>query len=273
MNRQEELRVFLDASEDLITSKYILADIKIVNLLKSIASSDSLLALFKNCLEGFDYDLASKKYLIKNKYFSDDKGEFILPQSARELLAFVFCILMDIDAKRIIFGEFLNKYFYEDGSYSASFSAFTNAMIRPFANTVKALMHSVIEGKLEDPIDALTKQEELAKKQKLERERQEKLDKELSEKAYGDSVKEIRKILLDDKNKVKAKNFSEEEKDQIILVIDRLANAIEQTEATAKDDIIHAFVAYMYMTKSHKFFFRGRAKKVARLLVGVLNAI
>lgn len=270
MSKQEELQVFLEANEDLINSKYILSEIKIVNVLKSIASSETILALFKNSMVNFDYAVAKEKYLVKNKLFSGDRGEFVCPTNARELLAFVLSLLMDIDAKRINFGEFLNKYFFEDGSYSASFSQFVQNVIRPFCDTVKTLMQSVIEGKLQDPLEALVEQEERLAKEKLEQERQAQIDKELSQKAYGESVKSIKEILLADKTKVKLKNIKENEKEQIILVIDTLANAIQSDE---KDKIIYSYVAYRYMAKAHRFIFFGRAKKVGRLLKDVLNAI
>lgn len=270
MDKREELRLFLEANEDLINSKYILADIKIVNILKTIAQSETLLALFKNSLTDFDYEEAKKRYLVKSKYFSDDKGEFVLPSSARELLAFIFNVLMDIDAKRLDFGEFLNKYFYENGSYSSSFSAFANSMIRPFMNTVKMLITSVIEGKLQDPLEALSEQEKLQEKQKLEEERQAQIDKELSQKAYGESLKQIKKLLLDDKTKVRQSKLSNEEKEQVTLVIDMFANAVESNE---KDAVIYAFVAYRYMAKAHKILFFSREKKIGKLLKDVINEL
>ena len=160
LTKSEELRVFIERADELINSKYILADIKIVNLLKAIASSDTLIALFKNCLDGFDYNVAKKKYLVKNPYLSDEKGQFVLPPNSRELLAFVFNVLMDIDAKRISLGDFIDKYFYEDGSSYAGYSAFVNAMIKPFKNSVALLMEKVIEGKLQDPVEAVNEAEE-----------------------------------------------------------------------------------------------------------------
>ena len=270
VSKQEELQAFLEASEDLINSKYILADIKVVNILKSIASSETILALFKNSLLDFDYEQAKEKYLVKSKDFSGNKGEFILPLNAKEVLAFTFNLLMDIDSKRIDIGEFLNKYFYEDGSYSASFSAFLNAIIKPFANTVKILMTSVIEGNLQDPIEALANEQ--AKQEKLlkEQERQQKIDKELSLKAYGESVKKIKQILLESKLKLKVSRISAEEKEQILLVIDMFANAIESTE---KDAIIYSFVAYRYMAKAHPFLFFNKGRKVGKLLQDVLNEL
>ena len=171
MTKKEELDLFLKRTDEFVEAKYILADIKIVNILKSIALSETLIALFKNCLTDFDYNQAKKNYFVKSKFLSNDKCEFVLPPNSRELLAFIFNILMDVDAKKIDFSEFLDKYFYVDGSYSASFEAFKNAMIKPFRNSVKMIMESVIDGKVQDPLEAIIEQEEkLVKQKKLEEE-------------------------------------------------------------------------------------------------------
>ena len=50
MNKRAELDAFLKSTDELINSKYIIADIKIVGVLKAIASSQTLIALFQNCL-------------------------------------------------------------------------------------------------------------------------------------------------------------------------------------------------------------------------------
>ena len=48
MGKNEELALFVAKADELIDSKYIIADIKILGLLKSIAASDTLVAIFKN---------------------------------------------------------------------------------------------------------------------------------------------------------------------------------------------------------------------------------
>ena len=270
MTKKEQLDLFLEKANELIESKYILADIKIVGLLKAIASSDTLMAIFKNCLTDFDRDVAERKYLVKSPYLSADKGEFVLPSSSKELLAFTFTLLVDFDAKRVEMSGFLNKYFYVDGSFASGYDAFINAMIRPFVKAVKTLMDSVIEGKLQDPVEALCQMEsQKAKELAEEQERLEK-DKELSKKVYGENIKKIKEILLKDKQKLKAKKMDEEKRQEMLLVIDMLANAVTSDD---RDAIIYAFVAYKFMTKAHKFLFLCRAKKVFKLLKGVLNGI
>lgn len=270
MDKTEELNTFLARADELIESKYIVADIKIVNLLKSIASSETLLAIFKNCLTDFDFEDAKKKYLVKSEYLSSEKGEFILPDSSREILAFMFCVLMAIDAKEIELSDFIKKYFYEDGSYSAGFATFVNAMIKPFRNTVKSITESVIEGKIQDPIEALSEEEERRKREKEQKEREERLEKETSLKAYGESLSELRKILLADKLKVKESGLKDEAKDEMILIIDMLANVIESND---KDAVNYAFVAYKFAVRTHKLLFFGREKKVKSLIKDVINGL
>ncbi len=267
---REELDAFIERSDEFIDSKYILADIKLVNLLKAIASSETILALFKNCLTDFDYNEAQKKYLVKSRYLSDEKGEFILPPNSRELLAFIFNVLVDIDSKRIDLNAFISKYFYVDGSFSSGYDAFITGMIKPFKNTVKMLIESVLDGKLQDPVEAFTEEEERRAKQKeIDKITQEK-ERELLKKAYGQSVKEIKRILLEDKQKVKNSKLKPEVAEEITLVIDMLANVIDSED---KDAVCYAFVTYKYVTKAHKILFFGRLRKISKYLKDVLNEI
>ena len=270
LTKKEELDLFLERAQEFIDSKYILADIKIVGLLKAIANSQTLIAIFKNCLTDFDRETAEKKYLVKSPYLSTDKGEFVLPSSSKELLAFTFSILVDIDAKRVEMSSFLNKYFYVDGSFASGYDAFINAMIRPFVKAVKTLMDSVIDGKLQDPVEAICELENQKAKQIAEQEQRVEKEKKLAQKVYGENIKNIKEILLKDKQKLKAKKMEEEKCEEMLLVIDMLANAITSED---RDAIIYAFVAYKFMTKAHKILFFGRAKKVFNLLKGVLNGI
>ncbi len=270
MTIQEQLEAFSVKAEELVGSKYIIADVKIAGLLKVIASSDILIALFKNCLTDFDYQSAKKNYLVKSQFLAEDKGEFVMPPNSRELLAFVFNILVDIDANRIVFSDFLNKYFFVYGSLTSSYSAFINAMIKPFKNSVEILMGDVIEGKIQDPIEALVEEEARKKREDEEIIIRAQKDKELSKKAYGESIKDLRELLLADKKKVKASKLKDQEKDDIILVIDMLANVIESDD---KDAINYAFVAYKYIAKCKKMLFFRRVKKANKHLRNILNGI
>ncbi|MBE7083881.1 MAG: hypothetical protein E7373_04710 [Clostridiales bacterium] len=270
MTKREELDLFLERSQDLITSKYILADVKLANFLKVIAMSDTLLALFQNCLTDFDYTFAQKKYLVKAQNVSVDKGEFKMPPNSRELLAFTFTVLVDIDAKRINFGDFLNKYFFVDGSSFSSYNAFIESMIKPFVGAVRALMESVIEGKLQDPIEALVEEEKRRAEEKEKRELEARKEKELLQKAYGTSIKTIKSALIEDKKKITKSKLKDNAKEEITLIIDMFANVIESED---KDAINYAFIAYKYLAKSKPFLFFNRISKISKCIKDVVNGL
>lgn len=269
MAKREELDNFLARADEFIDSQYILADVKIVNLLKSIATSNTLLALFKNCLTDFDYREAKKQYLIKSP-FVQDKGEFVLPKTSRELLAFIFNVLVDIDAGNIELGDFLDKYFYVDGSAYSAYSSFLISMIKPFKNSVKSLMESVIDGKLQDPVEAFNEEEQRRAEEETLRKEEEKKEIERGKKVYGESLKNLREILLADKKKVKESKLGEKEKYDLTLVIDMLANVIDSSD---KDAVEYAFTAYKYAVKAHVFLFFGRLKKVTKLVKEITDEL
>ena len=269
VTKREELDNFILRADELIASKYIIADIKIVNLLKAIASSSTLLALFKNCLADFDYQSAKKKYLVKNP-LSDDKGEYVSPSSSRELLAFTFNLLMEIDAKKIVLSNFLDKYFYEDGSTYGEYTAFLCAIIKPFRDAVKGIMESVLDGKLQDPVEALNEEEAKREEERKTQEEQQEKEKELAKKAYGKSIKEIKELLLVDKKKIKESNLKSLIKLELTFAVDMLGSVIDSLD---RDAIEYAYLTYKYVAKAHKILFFGRVKKIKKLLVDVVNEL
>ena len=80
----------------------------------------------------------------------------------------------------------------------------------------------------------------------------------------------IKQFLLDDKKKIKESKFSDQDKKEIILVIDMLANVIDSQD---KDAIEYAFVSYKYVCKAFPIKFLGRVKKIDKLLKDVVNGL
>lgn len=139
MEENAKLERFFGACEELITGKFILADSKIGELLRAVATSDALKELFNAVTEGFDFPAAKKNYLkAPDRESGRTRGEVFLPADRTELVAFVFCLLVEFDNGQRKLGDFLLTYFYEDGSYTASYELFVNSMIRPFRDIVKS---------------------------------------------------------------------------------------------------------------------------------------
>ncbi len=136
---REQIELFLRRCDDVMRSRFIIADTKISELLKSIATSDLLYAFFRDITKNFDYRAAQKKYLEDAPAGPAYGKKMLFPEDPQEKLAFIFCLLVEFDSKKRDLSEFLQEYFYEDGSVYESFYAFCNQVIKPFRNAVKLM--------------------------------------------------------------------------------------------------------------------------------------
>lgn len=131
--------LFLRKCDEVMQSKFIIADTKISELLKSIVTSDLLYAFFREITKDFDYGAACRECMGETAGDPSHKKRLRFPEDPEKKLAFIFCLLVDFDNKTLDLGEFLQEYFYEDGSVYESFYAFSNQVIKPFKNAVKIM--------------------------------------------------------------------------------------------------------------------------------------
>lgn len=124
--REQSLDCFLAATDDLIKTKYILADGKVGEVLKSIAQSRLLYELFEYVTDGFDYAAAKSVCLV------DGGKAFALPQKDSDALAFCFLLLMEIDSHKEDLINIATSYFPRSEGIQASFDEFCSQIISPF---------------------------------------------------------------------------------------------------------------------------------------------
>lgn len=134
--RYADIGKFITACDNVIGGKFMVADTKIGDILKAIASSAALTNLFTVVTDGFDYPAAKRAYLRFPAEAGSTHGAAYLPTERTEILAFVFCLLVELDEGSMKLNDFLLRYFYEDGSYTASYEIFTERMLRPFRDIV-----------------------------------------------------------------------------------------------------------------------------------------
>jgi hypothetical protein len=132
---ENQVKNFISRCEDLRRSQFILASTKIADLLRAVASSPDILALFKEVTSSFDY------FAAQNKYFRpvegrENRAELLLPTDRRERLAFLFCLLTDIDSEKLNMSAFLQVFFDEEDGYDASFTRFCHALVSPLERDV-----------------------------------------------------------------------------------------------------------------------------------------
>lgn len=136
--KYSKIQQFINACDELIGGSYMLADTNIAETLKAISKSGELRELFNTATDGFDYPAAKRAYLRYPADAGAQHGIAYMPLDRKDILAFVFCVLVELDAGAMKLNDFLRRYFYSDGSYTASFSIFTERMIRPFRDIVRS---------------------------------------------------------------------------------------------------------------------------------------
>ncbi|MDE6274697.1 MAG: hypothetical protein K2L87_06590 [Clostridiales bacterium] len=137
-DKYSKIERFLSACDELVSGKYILADTNMGEVLRAIAASEELTALFDAVTAKFDYARSKRAYLVYPADGASSRGAAYLPTERGDILAFVFCLLVEFDSGSMRFNDFLLRYFYEDGSYTASYALFADRVMRPFRDIVRS---------------------------------------------------------------------------------------------------------------------------------------
>lgn len=146
MKQQKKIDIdeFLVALDGLIESKYILAERRISDVLYQVAKTADVYNLIAECMINFDFK--SKWKVATSAHF------FKLPDRDEERIAFIFCLLSNIDDKNIDFTNFLSEYFSAANSYSA-YELFSKTVLVEFKRLIFKLLkldgsstNSVLDG-------------------------------------------------------------------------------------------------------------------------------
>ena len=135
-HKPEDLAGFKAAADELMSSKYILAEKRISDLLKTIATNSELLDLFRTALSGYNYSVEGKPKLV-------------LPKNQARKIAYIFCLLMEFDTGKRSLKDFLDTYYYMPQP-NASLALWTKDMITVFKDVTEYLYVNGIETLLDN---------------------------------------------------------------------------------------------------------------------------
>ena len=141
---------FVASVDDMINGKFILADVKITKVLNMIADSDELYRYISECMAGFDFAREYHRAEVKN---SLNGGVFLVPNDSQKLVAFVFCVLVECDAKRLDFYNFINENFAGETRTDA-YKNFSQKLLVPFKEIVST--HFSLGGASEKEVEDMT---------------------------------------------------------------------------------------------------------------------
>lgn len=106
MSSEQNLNKFLNSLDELLNSKFILSSSCISELLHSIADYDEVYNLIAQCMINFDF--------IEEWQSAISGGRIEFPQDKSKRIAFIFCMLNNIDDKNLDLNKILEHYFSYD---------------------------------------------------------------------------------------------------------------------------------------------------------------
>lgn len=131
---------FIAGCNDMINGKFLLADIKITKMLNMLAGSQELYNYIKECMIDYDFSREYHRAEVKNRM---NGGVFAVPATPNSLVAFVFCLFVECDAKRIDFYNFIKENFASE-SKNDSYKLFAETLLVPFAKAISS--HFMLDG-------------------------------------------------------------------------------------------------------------------------------
>ena len=133
ITNNESIVNFINSCNDLVDGKFILADIKISKILKTISQSDEIYNLIAESMINYDFDAEFAKAVVKNEQGVE---KFELPQENEQIIPLVFCLLVELDSKRINLNDFIKAQFPLANNQNEEYLSFVKTIILPFRNAI-----------------------------------------------------------------------------------------------------------------------------------------
>lgn len=133
ISNKESIINFVAACNELVHGKFILADIKISKILRAISESNDIYNLIAENMINYDFDKEFAKAVVKD---SQGVEKFVLPEEDEKIIPLVFCLLVELDSKRINFNDFIKAQFPLATNQNEEYTAFAKTIIIPFRNAV-----------------------------------------------------------------------------------------------------------------------------------------
>lgn len=235
----EKIKVFLDILDQMIDGKYILADVKINKLIKTINESEELYKFMTECLINFDFEIEYGNCLQKNKL--NNEG-FTLPKEPVKIVALVYCLLNAFNSKYLDLYDFMRENF-QSLQYHTEYLEFGRKVLQPFKQIVSSYFGLTEEGETllsyENSLGFYHEEEEVSKE---ETEEPVKVDKR-----FLTIEKLLRSMMTSIENDRKVKP---ELKENLIYILNRSIYALNYQDIELITPLITVFDLFHKKVKS-----------------------
>ncbi len=140
---ENELKQFTEKVNGMLECKFILSEIRMTALLKTLVSLPTLMQTLEQTTASFDY---AAEYQRAAAWVAQPDGtqkiKFCLPKDKLKCFTFVFCLLADFDAGKRNFNRFLSEYFAA-GDINESYARFCEEVMKPFKRAGESILRNI----------------------------------------------------------------------------------------------------------------------------------
>ena len=256
--REESLNNFTRICDELISSRYLFANSKVFDLITLINSSKLLTDTFNYFADGYDFQTA----LIDAFYQNDERKFFVLPEKNTEVMAFDYCLLLEINYKNVQLTDLLD-YFEGGKNYEISYQNFAKSVLLPFKSYTYQIGIQMINS-------TQTEEEAQITKKPIEEEPLElSSSKTVIEKAvekvgsFENSISMILRILDLDRLAVRESRLSSADTQELLYVIDVFESKLKEKD---EEKISLSYLAYLYAVRPFKKL-KTNVKRITEILM------
>lgn len=134
---RENLVDFFNACNEMIEGRFILSDTKVSNILKAVVKSPVLYELYSVCMNGFRFNQTLENSKASNP---SNGGYFVMPDDEKSIVAFVTCLLLEVDKRNINLQTFVTDNFYSADGYNISYNNFALTVLVEYKSAVKNIL-------------------------------------------------------------------------------------------------------------------------------------
>jgi len=140
---KNDLALFSEKVNAVLTSKFIISENRIAELLKFIVTTASLTVPLRKTLKDFSYpaELARNRLVLSDEPHAV-RSKLSLPVERGRLFAFVFCLLAEFDTHKREFSSFVLEYFYDE-DINIAYERFLDEVIRPFKKAGEYMLREI----------------------------------------------------------------------------------------------------------------------------------
>lgn len=231
---KQKLKNFFNACNEMIDGRFILSDIKITKILKSVAESVPVYDLVTTSLINFNFEHELKTARTSNKV---NGGYFTMPEPEHKIIALVFCLLLEVNNKKINLQNFITENFFSPQGYNISYSNFSMVMLVPFKTAILNQLGCTEEGEFIKMENQELQKNQITMEQAMEDKKTEQVNSKTKIQFANLTValtKLVSAIKVNKKLKI-------EKKEELLIVANAIADSIVQENLKLINALVIAF--------------------------------